>query len=143
MAKPIVDTTPDILIQITKDGTHIGHPEHITGYKAGEIVNLTKEFGDLKEARRVADLLVGLKVAVPADGGSYAKSKKRGEELVVQAKQAAVKSMATAQMMQFDDLPPELRALCREIDSDSVIGDVIALYQSGEPIPDIVKAYKR
>jgi len=143
--KPIVDASPDILIRTLKDDCHIGGPHQTMGYRAGIIVNVTREFdGDVEAARKAADILIGLKQAEPADGSSFQQAAKRGKDETEKARIAGIKRVSEANYYEFDDMPPELRQLVRDFQDrgEDITADVAQLLREGNTPPDIVRAYQ-
>ena len=95
----------------------------------GDVVELPQE---------VADAFIAKGFAVFADVGDFAAAKERAEALDADRRQAMNKAAATARQRGFDDAPPEIRALAREHGDD-----VIALWEAGESVEEIIKAYAR
>ena len=144
--KPIVDSTPDVLVTTVKDDVHTGHEAETLGYRKGVTINLTQLFGSAEEARKVADVLINLGQVIPADGSSAIKAKERGKAITEEQRQASRKRTAEIAHVVFDDMPPELRALARE-HGDEVTNLYIEHLQpdgtiSQADVNEIVRAYQ-
>lgn len=125
--KQIVDSSPTTRVRFLKNDVHSGEEHRMTGYRLNEVADIP---------RHLADILISKQLAAVADDSSAIQAAARGKELEAKAVQAAQKHRASVAQMQFDDLPPEIRALAREFGDDPV-----QMYQAGETVEDIVRAY--
>jgi len=126
MSKPIVDSPNLTAVKFVRE-VHSGEEHRTMPYKAGETADLPPD---------LADILVSTGAAELISGSGAIEAKKRGKKATEAAVQAAQKRAAQSAQMQYDDLPSEIRALAQEHGDD-----VIALYQQGETVEAIVKAY--
>lgn len=142
--KPIIDSAHDVIIKTLVNDVHFGSPHQVHGLKAGLVVNLTKDWfdGDIPASRTAADILIKLGQVEPADGTSMIQAKKRGEEAQAKANAESQKARASAALSDFDSLPSELRQIVSEY-GDDVMLEIVNLFQSGESIADIVRAYQK
>jgi hypothetical protein len=124
-------------IEIVKDTVGDGVPGISDGL--GNVLFV----GDVVEVPRdVADVLIAKGFAQPADGSSFVAAKKRAVQIETAARQSVAKNAAVAAQSEYDDLPPELRALIQSTEAD-ISADVIALFQSGDDAASIIRAYTR